>query len=117
MARTTVVSVSPSTCTVSLSKKRRKKCCVNMRVTLYPLAVPHLHNIHQLSHHLLRMGLPHQLRKGALQRGEAVQSDHISRRRIGHYPSLRQHEHAAANPLDYLQHMRDVEDRLAFTGQ
>ena len=65
----TVVSVSPSTFTVSLSKKRRKKCSTKMLLIAYVLCMPHLHDIHHLPRYLLRVGVLYQLRKHAFERG------------------------------------------------
>src|ERR1700679_399603 len=101
-ARASVVNVSPSTCTVSLSKKRRKKWSTSVRKTRFRSVIAHLHHIHHVACDLLGVGLLHQLREHAFKRWQRHQLGEIARRGVGNLLALRQHNHAIADTLDRL---------------
>src|SRR6185437_4421987 len=114
-ARTTVVSVSPSTWMVSLSKKRRKKWSIRTRVTLLFLAMLHLHDVYHLLRDVGGVGLLYELSEDAFERGQLHQTSEIVGRGIGYNLALGENDHSIAYALDHLHHMRDVEDGFALS--
>src|ERR1700753_395017 len=61
-----------------------------------------------------RILLLHQLRKHTFERRKLHQPGELRRRSIGQHLSLCNHDHAIAPLLHHLQHVRDVENSLAF---